>query len=173
MFHGEFCATALERLDIFYTVNWALELTWLLLFALLHLFLSSLVVWYWILLPEQLATPDLQVHLEVFLYLGLNMFSSGGSPAVLFFQKGNLILVSGRVVSQTETGLCRSVPGSFSFDFVSSLRILLRSVLSASPSNLAKVPAAHFSLLQSLISSVSLSFSSAFAGFPSHVAFFS
>ena len=91
------------------------------------------------------------------------MFSSGGPPAVLSLLKENLILVAGRVVLQTEMGLCRSVPGSFSFDFVSSLRILLCSVLSVSSSNLAKVPAAHFSLLQSLISFVSLNFSSAFA----------
>ena len=40
MLLGEFCATALERLDIFFTVDkvrhWGLEMTWLLLFALLH-----------------------------------------------------------------------------------------------------------------------------------------
>ena len=90
------------------------------------------------------------------------MFSSGGPPAVLSVLKENLILVAGRVVLQTEMGLSRSVPGSFSFDFVSFLRILLCSVLSVSPSNLAKVTAAHFSLLQSLISFVSLNFSSAF-----------
>ena len=100
------------------------------------------------------------------------MFSSGGPSAVLSVLKENLILVAERVVLQTEMGLCRSVPGSFSFDFISSLRILLCSVLSVLPSNLAKVPAAHFSLLQSLITFVSLSFSSAFAGFPSHVAFY-
>ena len=109
---------------------------------------------------------------EVFLYLSQNMFSSGGPPAVLSVLKENLILVAGRVVLQAEMGLCRSVPSSFSFDFVSSLRILLCSVLSVSPSNLAKVPAAHFFLLQSLISFVPLSFSSAFEGFPSHVAFY-
>ena len=97
------------------------------------------------------------------------MSSSGGPPAILSVLKENLILVAGRVVLRTEMGLCRSVPGSFSFDFVSSSWILLCSVLSVSPSNLAKVPAAHFSLLQSPISFVSLSFSSAFAGFPSHV----
>ena len=45
------------------------------------------------------------------------MFSSGGSPAVLFVLKGNLTLVARRFVLQTEMGLCRSVPGSFSFDF--------------------------------------------------------
>ena len=72
------------------------------------------------LFQEQLATPDLQVHLEVFLYLGQNMFCSGGSPAVLSVLKGNLILVAGRVVLHTEMGLCRSVPGSFSFDFDSA-----------------------------------------------------
>ena len=80
------------------------------------------------------------------------MFSSGGSPPVLSVLKGNLILVAGRFILQTEMDLCRSVPGSFSVEFVSSLRILLYSVLSVSPSNLAKVPAALFSLLQSLIS---------------------
>ena len=89
------------------------------------------------------------------------MFSSGGSPTILSVLKGNLTLVAGRVVLQTDMGLCRSVPGSFSFDFVFSL-----------PSNLAKVPTDHFSLLQSLISSVYLSFSTAFAGFPSHAAFY-
>ena len=49
MLLGEFCATALERLDIFYTVDevhhWGLKLTWLLLFLLLlqsfHLTLPS------------------------------------------------------------------------------------------------------------------------------------
>ena len=119
MLLGEFCVTALKRSDIFYTVDkarhWGLEQTWLLLFAQLYWFLSSLVVCYWILLREQLASPDLQVHLEVFFYLGQNMFSSGGSPAVLSALKEILILVAGRVVLQTEMDLCRSVPGSFSF----------------------------------------------------------
>ena len=64
---------------------------------------------------EQLTTPDLQVHLEVFLFLGQNIFSSGGSPAVLSVLKENLILVAGGVVLQIEMGLCRSVPGSFFF----------------------------------------------------------
>ena len=41
MLLAQFCVTASERLDIFYTVvdkvrHWDLELTWLLLFALLH-----------------------------------------------------------------------------------------------------------------------------------------
>ena len=86
------------------------------------------------------------------LYLDQNMFSSGGSPAVLSALKGNLILVAGRVVLQTEMGLYRSLPSSFSFDFISSLRILLCSMLSVSPSHHAKVPAALFSLFLSLIS---------------------
>ena len=54
--------------------------------------------------------------LRVFLYLGQNMFPSGGSPAVLSVLKESLILVAGRVVLQTEMGLCRSV----SFNFISS-----------------------------------------------------
>ena len=57
------------------------------------------------------------------------MFSSGESLDVLSVLKGSLILVAGRVVLHTEMGLCGTVPGPFSFDFVSSLRILLCSVV--------------------------------------------
>ena len=41
------------------------------------------------------------------------MFSSGRSPTVLSVLKGSLILVAGKIVLQTEMGLCRSVLDSF------------------------------------------------------------
>ena len=95
MLLGEFCASALEHLDIFCTVDnahhWALELTWLLLLVLLLWFRPSLGG------CCSIFSPDLEIHLEVFLYLDQRKFSLCGSPAVLFVLTGNLILVGRRL----------------------------------------------------------------------------